>query len=50
MPDEKKANDNKNSEKKELEVSDLKKASGGTLKDVNYTETHDISDDTKSKI
>ena len=35
---------------KELDLEELEDVSGGSLKDVNFTTTGDISRDTKSKI
>ena len=35
---------------KELDLEELNDVSGGSLKDVNFTKTGDISKDTKSKI
>lgn len=35
---------------KELDLEELEDVSGGSLKDVNFTNTGDISRDTKSKI
>ena len=35
---------------KELDLEELEDVSGGSLKDVNFTNTGDISKDTKSKI
>ena len=34
----------------DVDVSDLDKISGGSLDNVNYTDTEDISDDTKVSI
>lgn len=35
---------------KELDLEELEDVSGGSLKDVNFTNTGDISRDTRSKI
>ena len=50
MSDEKKITENKNLKEKELNLDELKDVSGGALKDVKYTKTDDISEDTKEKI
>lgn len=42
--------DKKNISVEEVEDVDLDKISGGSIDNVNYTETEDISEDTKNKI
>ncbi len=34
----------------ELDIDDLKDLTGGSIHNVNFTNTHDISDDTKKNI
>lgn len=51
MSDEKKnVKGNEELKDKELNLEDLDKVSGGSLGNVRYTDTVDISDDTKGKI
>ena len=42
--------DKKNISVEEVEDVDLDKISGGSIDNVNYTETEDICEDTKNKI
>ena len=39
-----------NLKEKELDLEELEDVSGGSLKDVDFTKTGDISKDTKSKL
>jgi len=50
MPDKKKISDEIKTGKREISLDDLEKVQGGSISDVNYTDTTDISDDTKKKI
>jgi hypothetical protein len=50
MTDEKKKAGIKDEEVVELNLEELDKVTGGSIKNVKYTETTEISDDTKRKI
>lgn len=51
MSDEKKKTQgNEKTEQQEINVEDLEQVTGGSIKDVNYTQTTNISSDTQSKI
>lgn len=51
MADEKKKNmNNEEVAAQEIDFDELEKVTGGSIKNVNYTKTTDISQDTKSKI
>lgn len=51
MSDKKKLNiEAEEAEVTELNLDDLENVTGGSIKDVNYTETTDISKDTQEKI
>ena len=51
MTDEKKkALSNEEAEEQEIDLEDLEQVTGGSISNVNYTKTGDISNDTKSKI
>ena len=50
MSDEKKKTQgNENPEQQEINAEDLEQVTGGSIKDVNYTSTTNISADTQSK-
>ena len=46
----KKTLSNEEAEEQEIDLDDLEQVTGGSISNVNYTKTGDISNDTKSKI
>ncbi len=51
MSDEKKKTQgNEKPEQQEINLEELEQVTGGSIKDVNYTSTTEISHDTQSKI
>ena len=50
MDEKDRKNNTETDEAQELELDDLEAVTGGSIEDVIFTETKDISEDTKGKI